>query len=119
VALRLFDDDVSATAVVRGLRSRDIDLVTSLEAGMFGKPDPEHLAFATSVGRVCCSGNRRDYARLHSEYMTSGKHHAGIILITQQKWGAGEQVRRLMALVGALDDVAMIDSLEYLSRWAR
>ena len=47
--------------VVRGLRSRGIDLVTAAEAGMIRRTDKDHLSFATAQGRVLYSFNVGDF----------------------------------------------------------
>ena len=50
------------------------------EAGMRGQRDEAHLAYAAESGRVLCSFNRSDFYRIHTEYLTEGRSHAGLIL---------------------------------------
>jgi hypothetical protein len=47
--------------VVRGLRSRGIDVITAADAGMIRRKDEEHLHFATAQGRALCSFNVGDF----------------------------------------------------------
>ena len=68
-------------------------------------------------GRVLCSFNARDFNRLHNEYLAQGKQHAGIILVQQQRYTVGEQMRRLLKLIAAKPAEAMQNHVEYLSAW--
>ncbi len=43
--------------------------------------------------------------------------HAGIILARQRQYSVGEQMRRLLKLVGAMSAEDMQDRLEFLSDW--
>lgn len=67
-----FDDDVGQTHLVRYLRELGIDCITSLEAGTFGASDEEHLNESAALGRVICTGNRRDFSALSAELLTRG-----------------------------------------------
>ena len=40
------------TDLVRGLRSRGIDVLTATDAGMIRRKDEDHLVFATAQSRV-------------------------------------------------------------------
>lgn len=56
--VRLYvDEDASETAVVAGLRARNIDLLTTQEAGRLGATDAAQLAYATSLGRTIYTFN--------------------------------------------------------------
>ena len=80
--------------------------------------DNEQLEFATSQGRVLFSYNVSDFQRIHTEYLTDGKSHAGIILAQQQRYAIGEQIRHLLKLINARPAEEMRDRLEFLSNWA-
>ena len=69
--------------LVRGLRSRGIDVVTAADAGMIRRKDEEHLALATAQGRALYSFNVADYHEIHTEWASAGRIHAGIILAQQ------------------------------------
>ena len=47
----------------------------------------------------------------------TGRGHAGIILAQQKRYSTGEQIRRLVRLIGSLTDEAMKDREEFLGRW--
>jgi len=59
--------------------------------------------------------NARDFARLHTEYLATGGHHAGIIISAQLP--VSVILRRLLRLLNARSDVEMRDWLEYLGNW--
>jgi hypothetical protein len=103
--------------LVRGLRSRGIDVITAAEAGMIRRKDEDHLSLATSQGRVLYSFNVGDYHEIHSEWMTTGVIHAGMILATQKRYSTGDQIRRLLRLIGSLTQEQMRNRIEFLGRW--
>jgi uncharacterized protein with PIN domain len=118
VKIRLYlDEDSMRSALVRALRARGIDVLTALEAGMIERSDEEHLEYATKEGRVLYSFNVRDYFRLHTEYLSQGKSHAGIILARQQRYSIGDQMRRLLRLIAAKSAEEMKNHVEFLSAW--
>lgn len=103
--------------LVRALRSRGMDVATAAEAGMIRRKDEEHLSFATQQGRTLYSFNIRDFHEIHTQWMAAGCDHAGIILAQQRRYTTGEQVRRLLRLIGSLTDEAMRNREEFLGRW--
>jgi len=112
-----FDEDASARAVAHNLGVRGVDVTTTHEEGLRGISDTEQLEYASQQGRVICTCNISDFAQLHTEYMAQGKNHAGIILIHQQQFSIGEQVRRLSRLMQSRSAEAMVNNIEYLSNW--
>jgi hypothetical protein len=103
--------------LVRGLRSRGIDVVTAAEAGMIRRKDDEHLRWASEQGRALYSFNVGDYHQLHTEWTAAGRDHTGIILAQQKRYATGEQIRRLAHLIGSLTADAMRNREEFLGRW--
>ncbi|MCI0491087.1 MAG: DUF5615 family PIN-like protein [Blastocatellia bacterium] len=101
------------------LRVRGTDVATALEAGMIRLEDADHLEFATSQGRALYSFNIGDYCFLHTEYLNQNKHHAGIILASQQQYSVGEQMRRLSRIIGAVSAEEIRDSIVFLSAWGQ
>jgi hypothetical protein len=113
--IRLYVDvDASEHAVVNALRQRGIDVLTAAEAGHEKFTDDRHFAFAASEGRSIYSLNARDFARLHSEYLASGRSHAGVITIPRQRYSTGEKVRRLSDLLESTDAESMKDTIQFL-----
>jgi len=104
-------------ALVRELRARGVDVLTALEAGMIERNDSEHLRYATAQGRVLYSFNIRDFYRLHTTCLREERSHAGIILVQQQGYSLGEQLRRLLKLTAAKSAEEMKNQVEFLSAW--
>ena len=104
-------------AVVRGLPARVVDVSTAEEAGMIAREDADHLEYAASQGRVLCTFNVGDFWELHTQYLAEGKRHAGMILMPQQRYGVGEQLRRLLRLARTLTLDVMTNRAEFLSAW--
>ena len=73
------DEDAMDEDLIYALRIRGVDIMTALEADMIERNDQEHLDYATAQGRALYSFNVSDYYRLHTEYLSQGKSHAGII----------------------------------------
>jgi hypothetical protein len=103
--------------LVLALRMRGVDVLTALDAGLTGRPDGEHLSFASDEGRALYSFNVADFMRLHYARLAEGGHHAGLVLGQQQRCGVGEQMRRLLRLVGTKPAERMRDAVEFLRAW--
>jgi hypothetical protein len=112
-----FDEDAMDGDLVHALRIRGIDVTSALEQEMVRRSDTDHLEFARSQGRVLYSFNIGDFQQLHSEHLRQGKHHSGIVLCQQQRYSLGEQMRRLLNIVGRVSAEEMRDSLIFLSAW--
>ena len=113
-----FDDDSLDRALVKALRERGVDVVTSSEVGLGGRDDDEHLAYAAEQGRVLCSYNRGDFCRLNADWLAKGKSHAGIVLAAQQRYPVGERMRRLLKLIASKSAEDMKNNVEFLSHWS-
>ena len=50
--IKFYTDEHVPNAVVKGLRLRGIDVLTTKEANRLGATDDEHLAFANKEGRI-------------------------------------------------------------------
>jgi hypothetical protein len=95
----------------------EIDVVTAADAGMIRRKDEAHLHWATVRGRALYSYNVRDYHEIHAQWAATGRFHAGIILAQQKRCSTGEQIRRLLRLIGTLTDDKMRNREEFLGRW--
>jgi hypothetical protein len=112
-----FDEDAMDTDLVAALRSRGVEVVTVLEAGLAGRTDEEQLAFATARGCVLYTFNVSDFCRLHAQWMSSGREHGGMILVPQQRFSVGEQLRRILHLRSGTTTAGMRNRVEFLSNW--
>ena len=118
MTIRLYmDEDAMDQALVQALRARGVVVITALDAGMIERDDADHLDYATEQGSVLCSFNVGDFYHLHSDYVAQGKPHAGIILMRQQHYSVGEQMRRLLRLIASKSADEMENWVEFLSTW--
>ena len=108
------DEDAMARLLVRGLRAREIDVTTVFEEGMTGKSDEEQLSYAAEHGRTFYTFNVGDFCRLHTEYLTQGNNHAGIIVVYRKRYAIGEQIRRLSDLIQKLSSEEISNNLIFL-----
>jgi len=111
------DEDAMDKDLVRALRSRGVDVISALDAGMIERKDEEHLRYATAQGRVLYTFNVGDFCRLHVAFLAQGKSHAGIILAGQQRYTAGDQMRRLLRLIATKSPEEMRNQVEFVSTW--
>ena len=109
-----FDEDAMHSRLVTALRSRGVVVVTVMDAGLTEKTDEEQLAFAIERECVLYTFNVSDFYRLHTQWISAGRDHAGIILAPQQRFSVGEQLRRILRLRA----VDMRNRIEFLSNWS-
>lgn len=118
MALRFYmDQDSLNKDVVSHLRAAGIDVLTAEEVGMREASDREQLVFAALERRVIYTGNRKDYARLHREWMATVHWHAGIVARIHQQLSVGEQLRALKRLATTFEADEMANRFEYLEKW--
>lgn len=111
------DEDAMDDDLVQALRLRGADVQTALDAGLIGRPDEEYLAHAAEEGRVLYTFNVGDFMRLHGEYVSAGRAHAGIPFGDQQRFGVGEQMRRLLRIIALRSAEELRGGYEFLSAW--
>jgi hypothetical protein len=61
--------------------------------------------------------NVRRYHEIHTGWIAAGRSHSGIILAQQKRYSTGEQIRRLLRLMGSLTSEAMCNREKFLGRW--
>lgn len=111
------DEDAVRRGLVTGLRSRGVTVLTALEAGLSGAPDEQQLTRATERECVPYSHNASDFYRLHTEWLSAGREHAGMILAPQQRFSIGEQLRRILRIRAAANAESMRNRAEFLTNW--
>jgi hypothetical protein len=118
VALRFyFDEDSTARGLMRALAARGLDVTNAVDAGFAGRPDSFHLGHAASEGRVLYTFNVGDFHRLHEAWLEEGRIHSGLVLVPQQVYSIGEQMRRLLRLNRVRSPAEMRNRVEFLSSW--
>ncbi len=109
MVIRFHLDEHVHTAIAAGLRRRGIDTITTVEAGLMGADDRDHLAFGLSERRVLVT-NDHDFLRLHAQ----GIAHAGIAYCQQGSKSIGEILRSLILLYECFAAEDMYERVEYL-----
>ena len=109
------DEDAQRADLVQALRARHVDVHTVTEAALLGQPDEVQLRYATEQERVIFSFNRGDFFHLHTQWLTVGEHHTGIIV--SDHLATGFIIRRLLRLIDAKPASEMRNWFEFLSNW--
>ncbi len=105
-------------ALVSALRAQNVDVLTVNDTKTSGQTDLSQLQLSTLENRVTYSHNIADFCRLHSEFVTAGKSHAGIALLAQD-YSIGEQLKAIAQLVRDESCESMQNRLEFLSRYTK
>ena len=113
--LLYLDEDLLERRLVRGLRAAGIDVVTASDAETAGWLDADQLVFARSLGRVILAANVKDFAALHGRWMAAGEHHAGILMLIDQRAAVRVIVAKVARLQALRDAATMIDATLYLN----
>ncbi|WP_425396602.1 DUF5615 family PIN-like protein [Aeoliella sp.] len=113
--IRLFIDEDVYGAVTIALRAAGVDVTSTPETGRISESDVSQLEWAIQEQRAIVTFNVGDFVELHTNWLTAGQHHCGIIVSSQRP--IGDVIARLLNLVGSLDENAMRDRLEFLSDW--
>jgi len=111
------EDDSESRRLEDAVRQFGLEVVVCREAGMNGKSDDEQLEFATAAGYVICTGNGRDFFRLHRERMAAARSHTGIIVRTSRSLSFEEEARRIVRIWQSLSAEEMVNRAESLSQW--
>ena len=109
--IRFFTDEDVYGAVAVELRRKGYDAVSTPETGRNRESDESQLNWAVQENRVFVTFNVAHFANLHSQYLSNGKHHFGIIVSGQLQLG------EILRLAQQRDADSMIDRLEFLSDW--
>jgi hypothetical protein len=110
------DEDATSNRLLYALRNRGANVLSAKETGMLGQPDEKQLEWALENQRVIYSFNVRDFYRIHSDWLTRGKSHSGIIL-GKQDYSVGNQMRGLLRLAAIKSADDMIDNVQFLGVW--
>ncbi len=106
-AARLLLDEMLSGEIAAQLRARGFDVVAVVEdAALVSMADEDLFAHATSEGRCLVTANIGDFAKIGTEWRSSDRTHAGLLLIAnrvfpQNRSLVGAAVSALTALVEA------------------
>lgn len=107
--MRFHLDEHVGFAIAFGLRSRGIDVTTTVDADLCGAEDEEHVAFALAQNRVVFT-NDADFLRIHAK----GMMHPGIVYCHQGARSIGSIVAALELIDGCLTQDEMRGHVEFL-----
>ena len=107
-----FDEDVSAD-IVRNLKHRGFDVLSTREAGRLQLDDDAQLAFAVAEGRALVTHNRRGFELRHQQYLERGQTHYGII-IARRRANDAAVVARLLEVLNVVSAEEMVNQLRYI-----
>jgi len=116
IILLLLDEDAMNSALLDALRLRGVDVISVAEIGMLSRSEGALMSWANENHRVTYSFNSRDFYRLHTDFTTQREEHMGIIL-GQQNYSVGEQLRRLLKIIASKSAEEMYNQVEFLSVW--
>jgi hypothetical protein len=106
-----FDEDVSA-GVIKNLRTRGFDVLSTHEADMLGKSDDEQMLCAISFQRAILTHNRSDFESQHKKFIEHGLKHYGIIIAKRRK--DAEVVAKMLNLLDTVTAEEMENQLRYI-----
>lgn len=101
-------DEHIPSAVITGLQRRNIDVLSTPQAGLLGGSDTDQLAFARQQQRVIVTQDD-DFLTLHAQ----GIEHAGIVFVQPGK-SIGYMVRGLHFIYQMMTAEAMSNHVEFL-----
>jgi hypothetical protein len=114
-AVRLYLDEDVHTFIAEAVQLRGYEATTTRDQRRLGAEDPDQLAFTHQHGYTLVTYNVQDYPRLHYEWLTAEKHHAGIIVASREN--PRRNIRALLNLLALVTAEEMVDQLEYLKFW--
>ena len=116
--IRLYiDEDSFGKSLVAAFRNADLDVITVADINKQSCSDEDQLVWAAEQGRAIYSYNRRDFCRLHSEFLSTQRNHAGIIVLRQQRYSVRQQLQGMLALIAAQTAEDMVNQLVFLSAY--
>lgn len=107
--IRFHLDENVDHAVARGLRSRGIDVTTTIDANLVAAEDEKQVEFAMNEERVVVTHDP-DFLRLHA----AGVDHCGIAFCASQSRTVGELVSGLVLLHDCCEPGEIRGQVEYL-----
>ena len=88
--ISFYFDEHMQRAVAEGLRRQNILVIMAVDVKMEGKPDDEHLQYATERNTILVTRDKPFAGRAMSQ-----PHHAGLICWTGEQDNIGGMVRHL------------------------
>jgi len=100
-------------AITRGLRRRDVDVITALEDEAATMNDAQLLMRSTNLGRVLFSQDE-DLLSVTRTWQNTGREFSGLVYAHQLEITIGKAVRDLELIAKALDPEDMGNRIEFI-----
>lgn len=107
MAIKFYSDEHIHPGIVKALRQRGVDVLTTHEAGLLGIKDDRHLQFSTSQERVLFTQDE-DFLGLHSKM-----EHGGIVY-AHQRTAMRQIMEGLVLIYETMTEDEMENHVEYL-----
>lgn len=111
--VKLYFDENVPEAIASAVRLRGYDVTTVRDAERKAASDLDPLRYASLQKRVLFTFNVADFVKLHDEFVTSGRHHSGILLSKQLP--VAIVVKRLLKLLARLHREDMENNIIWLN----
>jgi predicted nuclease of predicted toxin-antitoxin system len=113
VSLPFYFDHHVPMAICDALRSRGIDVLTTLDDGSTEWDDDAILQRATELGRLVFTQDR-DFLVIANRWASQGLKFAGVVFAHQLQVTIGQAVNELELIAVVLEAHEMQDRVEYL-----
>lgn len=107
--IRFYLDENVDNRIAQGLRTREIDVLTTAEAGNRGLKDAEHLDYARAENRVIITQDT-DFLVFHA----NGVEHAGIVYYKPQTRSIKQVIRTALLIYEILTPDDMRNHVEFV-----
>jgi len=113
--VRLLLDEMYPAALADALSRLDIDALRCADLRLVGAPDAEIFAAAAAAERAVLTENVGDFPQLAADCLTSGGHHAGLLIaLSSRSSRRPAGIEPLAAAVGSVVDEDLADRVVYL-----
>ncbi|HEX3598857.1 MAG TPA: DUF5615 family PIN-like protein [Lacipirellulaceae bacterium] len=116
--LAFYMDHQFPASITRGLRDRNIDVITTVDDGTERLADDLLLQRATELDRVLVTSDK-GFLDMATEWQTIGRPFAGIAFAVQRNLWIGKTIEYLELMAHAISRDEMRNRLEYIPSPAR
>ncbi len=111
--MKIYCDENIESAIVEGLRRRDIEVISVQDTKDLGKSDEYHLERAFKLGAVILTYDA-DLLKIAHQWNQKGKRHRGILYAHPQDLSFGERIRLVELVTQVLSEKEMENHIEFL-----
>jgi hypothetical protein len=111
--LAFYMDHQFRAAVTRGLRQRNVNVITALDDGAEELADELVLARATELSRILVTHDK-GFLQLAAEWQTEGREFRGIAFAVQRTLNVGQAIEYLELIAHVMSADEMRNHVEYI-----